>query len=77
LATVLSLGFPPHILLANTAAIDAPTQVRSDATLWRILAEALKAASSISDATERASTYTSIAMVETTRQKYFSELLLL
>jgi len=64
LAAVLSLGLTPHILLANTATIDAPTQVQSDATLRRILAEALKAASSISDATERASTYNSIAMVE-------------
>ncbi|HTF27025.1 MAG TPA: hypothetical protein VK937_24450 [Candidatus Limnocylindria bacterium] len=64
LVTVLSLGLTPHILLANTAAIDAPTQVQSDATLRRILAEAFKAASSISDATERASTYNSIAMVE-------------
>jgi tetratricopeptide (TPR) repeat protein len=64
LATVLSLGLTPHILLANTAAIDAPTQVQSDATLRRILAEALKVASSISDAAERASAYNSIAMVE-------------
>jgi tetratricopeptide (TPR) repeat protein len=64
LAAVLSLGLTPPILLANTAAQDAPPQAQSDATLQRALAEALKAASSISDPTERASTYNSIAMRE-------------
>jgi len=64
LAVILSLGFTPRILLANTAAQDAPPQARSDATLQRTLAEALKAAASISDSTEKAFTYNSIGMRE-------------
>jgi len=64
LAAALSLGLTPPIPLANTAAQGAPPQAQSDATLQRALAEALKAASSISDPTERASTYNSIAMRE-------------
>ena len=64
LAAVLSLGLAPCILLANTAAQDAPSQARADATLQRVLAQALKTVSSIFDPSERASTYNSIAMRE-------------
>ncbi len=64
LAAVFSLGLTLCILPANAAAQDAPPQAQSDATLQRALAEALKAASSISDPAERASTYNSIAMSE-------------
>jgi hypothetical protein len=64
LAAVFSTGLTLCILVANTAAQDAPSQARSDAMLQKILTESLKAASSISDPAERASTYNSIAMCE-------------
>jgi len=64
LAAVFSLGLTLCILPANTAAQDSKSQAQSDAMLQKVTAEALKAASSISDPGERSSNYNSIAMLE-------------